>query len=140
MMLGAFDYFKTEDLTAYQIFPSHDHWTIDVPDMSQPWSAASAPAWAWLYQPWALPVPSSSIAVTNFAALRGGRVTEVARWEPDQWEAFAGSAPEAEEDARIVPIGTLIGADESLSRMTGLAVDEGIRRDSDSDWQVWKES
>jgi len=72
--------------------------------------------------------------------MRGGRITQVARWEADQWEAFAGSPPETEDEARVVPIGTLIGADESLSRMTRLSVGEGIWRDEESNWQPWGSS
>ena len=140
LFLGAFDYFETKEVAALQILPDQDHWTIDIPEMSQPWSAASAPAWTWLYESWTSPVPNSSVATTNFAALRGGRITQVARWEADQWEAFAGSPPETEDEARVVPIGTLIGADESLSRMTRLSVGEGIWRDEESNWQPWGSS
>ncbi len=140
MMLGAFDYFGTKELEALQIVPDQEHWTIDVPDMRQPWSAVSEPAWAWLYEPWTLPVSSRSVVVTNIAALKGGRVTEVTRWELDQWEAFAGPPPDTEDDARVVPIGTLIGADGSLSRITTLDIGEGIRRESNSDWEAWEDS
>lgn len=140
LILGAFDYFQTKDISVFQIMPDPDHWTIDIPDMSIPWGSNSAFAWRWLYEPWTFPIPSSSVVVTNLEALKGRRVTEAVRWEADQWEAFAGSAPENEDDARVVPIGTLIGGDESVSQLTKLAVGEGIWRDSNSDWQVWEDS
>jgi hypothetical protein len=140
LILRAFDYFQTKEISALQIIPDQKHWTIDVPDMSQPWSTKTAPAWKWLYEPWMFPVPSSSVAITNLEALRGRRITHVARWETDQWEAFAGSAPETQDEARVVPIGTIIGADASLSRLIDLPIGAGIWRDSTKDWQVWGDS
>jgi len=87
-ILGAFDYYKKRDIQALQIVPDEVHWTLDVPDMTAPWSATEEPVWRWLREPWAFPVPKDSTAVTDLAALQGEPVTEAARWEEDYWGAF----------------------------------------------------
>jgi hypothetical protein len=141
LLLGAFDYYGTDEIPVLQIFPDEAHWTVDVPDMGKPFESSSAPAWRWLYEPWTYPVPEDSVAATNLAALRGERVTEAVRWEEDEWEISAGPAPDVPKDEmRVVPLGTLIAADPSLSRVVNFALEEGIWRDSDSDWQPWGDS
>ena len=119
--------------------PDAAHWTVDVPDLSQPWSPATAPGWRWLFEPWTLPVQETSKIVTNLAALRGEPVTEAARWEEDEWELFAGSGPHVTyEDMRVVPLETLFGADPSLEPILSLPVGGALRPDSrDDEWQVW---
>ena len=57
LMLGAFDYYQRKSIEAYQIVPDETHWTIDVPDLSQPWSPNQAPGWRWLKR--RMEVPSS---------------------------------------------------------------------------------
>jgi hypothetical protein len=140
-MLGAFDYYQRRDIPALQIVPDKEHWTIDVPDMSVPWNATAEPAWRWLYERWAWPVPENSTATTDLAALRGGRVTEAMRWEEDDWEIFVGDGPEIPKDEmRVVPLGTLIGADKSLEPVVHLAKGEGLWRDPapESEWHPWR--
>jgi hypothetical protein len=77
LMLGVFDYYKVKTIDAYQIIPDEAHWTIEIPDLSQPWSPESAPAWRWSFEPWTYPIPRDSVALTNLDALRGGQITEV---------------------------------------------------------------
>jgi hypothetical protein len=140
-MLGAFDYYKKRDIPALQIVPDKVHWTIDVPDMSVPWSASSEPVWRWLEEPWTFPVPKDSTAATNLAALRGQRITEVMRWEESEWEMFAGPGPDVtRDDMRVVALGTLVAADNSLAPAVSLAIEEGLRRDADpdSEWHPWR--
>jgi len=140
LMLGALDYYQKRDIPALQIVPGGDHWTIDVPDMSAPWNATKEPVWRWLREPWTYPVPENSTAATNLSALRGNRITEAARWEEDEWEICAGAAPDVPEgEMRVVPLGTLIAADESLLPVVNPAIDEGLWRDPDpdSEWQPW---
>jgi hypothetical protein len=127
-------------IQAWQIVPEPAHWTLDIPDMRKPWSAGEEPVRQWKQVPWTFPVPSSSTAATNLAALRGERVTEAARWEEDQWEIFANAGSDAppEDELRIVPLGTLLGADSSLVPVTSLAVGKGIWRDpEEGEWKVW---
>jgi len=140
-MLGAFDYYEKHDIPAIQIVPDRTHWTIDIPDMSVPWNATTEPVWRWLQEQWAYPVPKESTAATNLAALRGNRITEATRWTEDEWEIFAGAGPDVTEDEmRVVPLGTLLAADESLVSVLHLTIGEGIWRepDSDSEWHPWR--
>ena len=48
LLLGAFDFYNSKDIRALHIIPDREHWTIDIPDMSQPWSIERASAWQWL--------------------------------------------------------------------------------------------
>jgi Domain of unknown function (DUF4262) len=140
-MLGAFDYYQVRDIPALQIVPDKAHWTIDVPDLSAPWSATTEPVWRWLHEPWTYPVPKDANAATDLAALRGERVTEAVRWEEDYWELFAGAGPDIPEDeVRPAPLGTLVAVDESLVPVVNLPVGEGLWRDAapDSEWHPWR--
>jgi hypothetical protein len=141
-MLGAFDYYKKPDIPALQIVPDAAHWTLDVPDMSLPWNASSQPVWRWLKEPWTFPVPKDSMATTNLAALRGERITEVMRWEDNEWEMFVGPGPDIEkDDMRVVALGTLVAADQSLLPVVNLAIGAGLWRDAEpeSEWHPWHE-
>ncbi len=141
LLLGALDFYDVEDVPAFQIVPERVCWTVDIPDLSKPWSPAEEPVWQWLNQPWTYSVPKQSVAVTNLDALRGGRVTEACRWEEDEWEIFSGAGPEVEiEDIRSVPLATLLGFDKSLEPVVNLQVNRGVWRDDQSDWHPWVRS
>jgi Domain of unknown function (DUF4262) len=137
LMLGAFDYYQGRNIEAYQIVPDEGHWTIDVPDLSQPWSPNAAPGWRWLKEEWKYPVPRDSMALTDLTVLRGGRIAEVMRWEEDQWEIFSGpDIPESER--RAIPLGVLLDADESLRPAVDLRVEAGFWRDKgETEWHPW---
>jgi hypothetical protein len=139
LMLGAFDYYRGKSIEAYQIVPDEKHWTIDVPDLSQPWSSTQAPGWRWIKEEWKYPVPNTSVALTDLNTLRGGRITEVMRWEEDQWEIFSGSGPEIpESERRVVPLGILLEADKSLLPALELRLETGFWRDKgESEWHPW---
>lgn len=139
LMLGANDYYGTQDIAAFQVVPDDKHWTLDVPNMSVAWSPDAEPVWCWLRARWPYRIPSDSTAMTNLDALRGGRITEVARWEEDEWEMFAGGAPDVEPaDARLVPLGTLLAADPSLEAAVDLQLGKGLwRDDTDGAWSSW---
>ena len=137
-MVGALDFYRETDLPALQIVPDEAHWTIDVPDLSEPWSAKASPIWQWLQEPWRYPVPSKSKAVTNLAALRGERITEAMRWEEDEWDLFAGPGPDVPKDEiRVIPLGTLLGHDETLGSVVNLPIGSGLWRDDASEWHPW---
>jgi len=140
LMLGALDYYKADDVSALQIIPDQIHWTTDVPNLGEQWSADTAPGWRWLHEPWDWPIPSKSIAITDLRALYGERVTEAMRWEEDEWELFAGAGPDVTKDElRIVPIGTLIAFDKSLEAVLNLNVEEGLwRSDAEPEWHPWR--
>jgi hypothetical protein len=109
--------------------------------MTQPWSPDAAPAWRWLKETWTCKVPKTAHARTHLDSLRGVPVTEACRWEEDYWELFAGVGPDVPDDqTRIVPLWTLIGADNSLTPVLDLPVGEGIWREGDSDWHIWQSS
>lgn len=137
-LLGAFDYYQKRDIAALQIVPDCAHWTIDVPDMSVPWSSTTEPAWRWLRERWTYQVPVNSTAATNLAALRGERINEVARWEENEWEIFAGPGPDVpKEEMRVVPLGVLLACDDSLLPALNLEVGAALWRDDVSDWHAW---
>lgn len=140
LMLGALDYYRGRDIAALQILPENKHSTLDVPDMTLPFDAPSNRAWRYFDDPWPFDVPADSTATTNLAALRGSRVTEAARWEPDEWELFAGAGPDVKHaDARAVPLGVLLGLDPSLKPITKLEVGQALwRDDSDGPWNDWR--
>jgi len=137
LMLGAFDYYRGKSIEAYQIVPDETHWTIDVPDLSQPWSPNPAPGWRWLKEEWKYPVPRDSMALTDLTVLRGGRIAEVMRWEEDQWEIFSGpDIPESER--RAIPLSVLLDADKSLLPAVDLRVETGFWRDKEeTEWHPW---
>jgi hypothetical protein len=140
LMLGAVDFYGNTSVQAWQVVPDPANWTLDIPDLRKPWSASGELVWQWMHVPWRFAVPSTSTAVTNLAALRGDRVTEAARWEEERWELFAGAGPDVPGDQiRIVPLGTLLGADPSLVRVTSLPVEGAIWRDpQEGEWQFWR--
>jgi Domain of unknown function (DUF4262) len=141
LALGALDYYRGTAVRCLQVVPDKDHWTIDIPDLSRPWSKEAEPVWPWLSEPWDYPVPDRSVAVTNLDALRGKPVTEATRWEVDQWEMFAGAGPDVPpDDIREVPLGTLLAADPSLTAVTALQIGKGLWRDpADLEWHSWGE-
>ncbi len=140
LLLGAFDYYRPNDVVAYQIVPDASHHTIDVPDMSKEWNAAAEPVWRYLDEEWPFPFSPNVNATTNLAALRGEQVTEVMRWD-DGWEMFAGAGPDVtEKDMRVVPVTCLVGPDPTLARALELAVDTGIWRETGGAWNEWKKS
>lgn len=140
ILLGALDYYSIDVVPSLQIFPERTHLTIDVPDLTRAWSPISEPIWQWLKTEWQYSVPANSTATTNLDALRGCRVTEAARWDMDEWELFAGAGPDVStDDARIVPLGTLLAADPSLFPVIGLEVGKGIWREPHGgDWHRWE--
>jgi uncharacterized protein DUF4262 len=140
LMLGTFDFYQRRDIPGFQIVPDNEHWTLDIPDLTRPWSAKSEPVWRWLHESWEYPVPPESVAATNLDALRGERITEAARWEDDQWELFAGAGPDVPpSEVRVIPLGTLLAVDPSLEVVTSLKVGKALWRDtSDFMWRPWE--
>lgn len=138
---GGLRLYNVKTIDAYQIVPDEAHWTVEIPDLSQPWSPRVAPAWRWLHERWTYPVPRDSVAITNLDALRGRRITEVMRWEEDEWEIFSGAGPDTTEaERRVVPLGTLLAADASLVPAVDLPIGAGFWRDEDSGWHPWGSS
>jgi hypothetical protein len=139
MLRGAFDYYRGREIRAFQIVPDEEHWTIDIPDLEKPFDADEEPAWRWFWEDWPYAVPRHSIATTNLDALRGEPITEAARWEETEWELFAGAGPDVKrEDARVVPLGVLLGFDRSLEPAVELEVGKALWREGQEDeWHAW---
>jgi len=137
LMLGVYDYYNVDEITAYQIIPENR--TLDTPLMSQP-IIANDPIWKWLDMDWNIEVPKKSYVITDIDSLKGKTIVELMRWEDHVWEMFSGPGPEfKEEDIRIVPLGTILGIDDTLQRTVNLAVGKGLWRDNkDSEWNDWK--
>jgi hypothetical protein len=139
LLLGAIDYFEDDAVPALQVMPDQAHWTIEVPDLEKPFSADSEPVWQWLTNPWTLPIPKDSTAVTNMAALRGERITEAVRWEQEEWELFAGSGPDTpKSDMRVIPFATLYGVDTTLGVLASLPMGAAVwRLPHEQEWRDW---
>jgi hypothetical protein len=139
MLLGVIDYYKGADIPAYQIVPDPTHFTYDIPDMSKAWSSPTEPVWQWLDQKWNFDVPENSTVVTNLEALQGGTITELIRWEKNEWEMFVGAGPDVQkEDIRVVSLGTILGIDNTLLPALHLELGKGLwRADKDSEWKNW---
>jgi len=135
LALGAFDYYRKKNIELRQLVPPAGAWTIDVPDMSQPWSAQREPVWRWMHEPWRFAIPESSTVVTNLRAMRGERVTEGLRRDDEAWEIFVDADPDVpQEDVFVVPLSTLLGFDASLEPFTQLEIGTGLRRERGGAW------
>lgn len=139
LLLGAFDFYNSDNIGALQILPGEEHHTLDIPDMSRKWDVDSEPVWQWLERKWNYKVPSNATVVTNLDALKGAPITEIVRTEDDSWEMFAGAGPDVDDkDVRVVPLGTVLGIDESVKAALKIRIDKGLWRESaDSKWNNW---
>jgi hypothetical protein len=141
MMLGVYDYYNIADFTAYQILADNEHFTLDIPNISIEWNPKDLAIWKWLDEDikWNLDVPRDSIVITNLSSLFGEKITEVMRWEENEWEAFTQNGEEINsEDIRIVPIGVLLGIDDTLKSILKLDIEKGLRRDEKNiEWIDW---
>ena len=137
-MLGALNYYKIDAIKALQILPDPDHFTLDIPDMSNHFDI-SEPVWQWLVRKWSFNVPESSTVITNINSLKGEPVTEMMRWEDDEWQMFAGPGPDVKKsDIRVVSLGTMLGIDNSLLSALSIKIGKGLwREDSNSKWNDW---
>ncbi|PTS93390.1 hypothetical protein DBR11_25445 [Pedobacter sp. HMWF019] len=137
LMLGVYDYYKVNEITAYQITPVER--TLDIPLMSETF-IPNDPIWKWLDMDWNIKAPANSYVVTDFDALKGKTITELTRWEDRVWEMFSGPGPDVKEEViRIVPLGTILGIDNTLGPIVNLCVGEGLWRESlELSWNKWE--
>lgn len=140
MILGVYDYYNTNECKSYQILPEQSNRTKDVPDMSREWNSLDM-IWKWLDDSilWEFNIPRNSKVTTEVNVLFGKRITEVMRWEEDDWEGFSRNGEEVDkDDIRIVPIATLIGIDDTLKSIVNLPLEKGFwREDENSEWNDW---
>lgn len=139
VLLGVIDHYKTNDIKALQVIPDIRHYTLDIPDMSKDLNVYSDPVWQWLVRKWDYDVPENSTVTTNINTLQGEAVTEVMRWEENEWEMFAGAGPEVpKEDMRVVPLGTMLGIDKMLLPAIKLKIGKGLWREGVGlQWSDW---
>ncbi len=138
MILGAFDYYKNDNIRAFQILPKENR-SIDTPIMSYPWDNED-PIWCWLKKEWNQQIPISSYVITNVGFLKGETITEMMRYEEGFWEMFAGQGTDVpDEDVRILPISTVLALDKSLIPALELSTGDGLwRENKQSEWHVWE--
>jgi hypothetical protein len=145
LMLGAYDYYKKNEIKSFQIFPiDTDKYTLDTPDMSQPWNKDNV-VWKYLDEKitWEYSIPENSIAITDLDTLRGGRLTEYFRYDNTEWEIFSSNGELIpKEFIRIVPISVLINIDPSILDFLCEPVGKGKFRDSsdleNDNWYIWE--
>lgn len=139
MLLGVYDFYNLKNINAQQIKPDSKHSTLDIPEMNNIFDASLFPSWQWLNQEWQYNVPENSDVVTNLLALQGSSITEIIRCEENEWEMFSGPGPEVKkEDARIIPLGVLLGIDPTLCDALELEVGRGLWREKKGEkWNNW---
>jgi hypothetical protein len=139
MLLGVYDFYDLKNIKVFQIKPDSRHFTLDIPEMNTKFSTSLDKIWQWLNREWHYSVPENSDVVTNLIALQGSPITEIMRCEEDEWEMFSGSGPDVEkEDARVVPLGVLLGIDDSIHAALGLEIGKGLWRDRKGEkWNDW---
>ncbi len=142
MALGIFDFYQKRNIEVFQIIPDPEHFTMDIPDMTGEWIEDMDPVWKWLTKEWNYPVSKNSKVITNINSMQGEKITEVIRWEDDEWEGFVGSIGDVgKDDIRIVSLGTMIGIDSSLLPILDLDIGNGFWRDSNElKWHKWESS
>lgn len=136
LLLGALDYYDRDDVPALQLIPGDALRTVDVPDLAAAFDPEREPVWRWLEDESTLPVAPDAVAMTGLDVLRSAPVAWAARWEPDGWELFA-DRDVAADDARAIPLATLLAADPSLAPVATLAVGDALRREPPGPWEPW---
>lgn len=140
MILGVYDYYNINECKSYQILPEQSNQTKDIPDMSKEWNSQDM-IWKWLDDNilWDFNIPRNSKVTTEVDVLFGKKITEIMRWEEDEWEGFTRNGEEVDkDDIRIVPIATLIGIDHTLKSIVNLPLEKGLwREDEKSEWNDW---
>ncbi len=134
-----FAYYKTENTPfVYQILPNIGHRTCDIPTMDKPLDENDI-VWKWLKHAWNLPIPKTSSVLVDLNGLMGKPITEVSRWEADEWEMFTED-PETidKSQKRVVPFAVMLGMDESINEAMRIPIGRGLYRESKSEaWQDW---
>ena len=139
LLLGAYDFYKTDQVDARQIIPTGYYKTIDVPDLSISKSQKQQPIWRFLQEKWDLPFPEDSKAITDIGVLKGEAVTELMRWENNEWEMFSRAGPDIPKDEiKMIPTWVLLAFDPSLTPATSVEINKGLWRCSKNDnWHDW---
>jgi hypothetical protein len=139
LCLGVFDYYNIKEIKTYQIIPDSSHFTNEIPNMSFIYSNETQLTWHFLNKEWNYNVPKKSTVITNLQSMQGELITEVSRWEEDEWEMFTDSGSNVpQEEVRVVPIAVLLGIDPTLKAALNLKIGASIWRDGDEKkWIKW---
>lgn len=138
VMIGAIDYFDGP-VAARSIKLDPALQTIDIPDMSVPFSGQAEPVWRFLNEEWPYQIARETIVMTNLDALKGDLIDRVSHWEDDEWELMANHPDDVElGDARAVPFATLLGSDPTLRSVLALPKGKSLKRQSvATPWENW---
>ncbi|TDO68859.1 uncharacterized protein DUF4262 [Flavobacterium chryseum] len=139
MLDGIEDYYKGKKIIVLQIVPDQNNKTLDVPDMSIEFNAEKNKIWQWLVNEWTYPIAEGTLVFTNSEALFGKRITELMRWEEDEWEMFTDNSDEIDKaNIKAVPFGILLGIDSTLKEAINVKEGKGLWREDDSlEWNPW---
>lgn len=141
MVLGALDYYKITAIKTLQVVPDNQHFTLDIPDMSQQFSPRREAVWQYLLDNriWDFPILETSMAAIDINIYFGAAVTELTRWEIDYWEIFSKSGLDvSDEDRRIVPFTQLLAIDPTLKPAMSLPLGKGLwRQGTNQEWHEW---
>ncbi len=140
MLLGVYDVYQIDHVTAFQVVPDDAHFTLDIPDLSQPWDKTANPLWRCLDDAEEPHWPKNLLGITHLDVLRGHKVTYATRWENDEWELFTVAPNEVvKSDIRLVSLALLIALDPSLEEVVSLAESEALWRDLEElVWYAWE--
>lgn len=138
MILGAFNYYKKDEIKAFQIIPVSKV-LLDTPNMSLPFNKEDT-VWCWLVKRWTEEAPISSYVTTNIGFIKGESIIELMRWEVGYWQMFTKFTEDVSEDEMIIlPISTMIGIDETLKPSLKLSIGTGLwRENKDGEWNTWE--
>ena len=81
--------------------------------------------------------PSRVVAIVEFKNLSQNAADA---WLAPALTAMLGTELGASDQIRVVPLGTLIGADRSLEPVVNLPLSGGFWRDAVSEWHPWEKS
>ena len=145
LMLGVYDYYDCTETKAWQVRPTDpEQVTIDLPDMQKPRDSSEDGVWKWLDGGWPYEVSSSNMVLTNRDVIHGYMISELIRWEEDEWDMFSGPGTEvSKEDMIVLPMGTLIGFDPSLEAALKIPVGTGLyrgfnKKGQPGPWVIWE--
>ncbi len=138
MLLGVYDYFDLSEVKSFQIVPLKNK-TVEIPDMSIPYSRELFPIWKYLDDDvdWDFPMPKDSTATVDMDFFYGEKIIRIIHWEVEDWEMFTRGAKEIlDSEIRVIPFNVALAIDPTLFPALKLEVEEGLIRNLvDMDWQ-----
>jgi len=139
LVVHAASYYERPVVDAVQAVPSAG-W-IDVPRTSLPLDLSIERPWRWLDDEWPYACSPRTQVFTDLQVLGGHPIVEVIHErEPGGLDSWTMRAPAvAEDEGRIVPMGTVLAIDPTVALTLDLEPGEFAVRDApQTDWQTWK--